>query len=89
MDKGLLGKMRGMVPLFVPLTLNVVDRADTVGKVLEIRGFSKRQFSIDFEPLSTSDLLFLAFCGGLLALALASLVLKTDLILATWQTVRG
>ena len=87
MDKGLLGKMRGMVPLFVPLTLNVVDRADTVGKVLEIRGFSKRQFSIDFEPLSTSDLLFLAFSSGLLALALASLVFKTDLIVAAWQTV--
>jgi energy-coupling factor transport system permease protein len=87
MDKGILGKMRGMVPLFVPLTLNVVDRADTVGKVLEIRGFSKRQFSIDFEPLSISDLLFLAYCAGLLALALASLVLKTDLIVATWQTV--
>jgi energy-coupling factor transport system permease protein len=89
MDKGLLGKMRGMVPLFVPLTLNVVDRADTIGKVLEIRGFSKGQFSIDFEPFSTSDLLFLAFCAGLLALALASLVLKTDLILAVWQTVGG
>jgi energy-coupling factor transport system permease protein len=87
MDKGFLGKMRGMIPLFVPLTLNVVDRADTVGKVLEIRGFSKRQFSIDFEPLSTSDLLFLAFCAGLLVLALASLVLKADLILATWQAV--
>ncbi|HSG15485.1 MAG TPA: energy-coupling factor transporter transmembrane component T [Anaerolineae bacterium] len=87
MDKGLLGKMRGMVPLFVPLTLNVVDRADTVGKVLEIRGFSKGQFSIDFEPLSISDLLFLVYCLGLLALALASLVLKTDLIVAAWQTV--
>ena len=89
MDKGLLGKMRGMVPLFVPLTLNVVDRADTVGKVLEIRGFSKRQFSVDFEPLSASDLLFLAFCAVLLTLALASLVSKTDLILAAWQTVGG
>jgi energy-coupling factor transporter transmembrane protein EcfT len=89
MDKGLLGKMRGMVPLFVPLTLNAVDRADTVGKVLEMRGFSRKQFSIDFEPLSAGDLLFLAFCTGLLALTLASIVLKTDLILAAWQAVGG
>lgn len=87
MDKGFLGKMRGMVPLFVPLTLNAVDRADTIGKVLEIRGFSKRQLSVDFESLSGYSVVFLAFSAGLLVLALASLILQTDLILAAWGAV--
>lgn len=83
MDKGLLGKMRGMVPIFVPLTLNAVDRADTIGKVLEIRGFSRRLFTIDFDPMSTGSVVFLSYSVGLLILALLSVALQTDLI-TTW-----
>jgi energy-coupling factor transport system permease protein len=82
MDKGALGKMRGMIPIFVPLTLNAVDRADTIGKVLEIRGFSRGRFTVDFDPLSVSSLSFLVFCAVLLLVSLASLILKQDLLLA-------
>lgn len=89
MDKGALGKMRGIVPIFVPLTLNAVDRADTIGKVLEIRGFSRRRFSVDFDPLAGDSVLFLAFSALLLLLALLSLALRTDLILAAWQSIAG
>lgn len=82
MDQGPIGKMRAMVPIFVPLTLNAVDRADTIGKVLEIRGFSRRAFSIDFDPMSRGSRIFLAFCGGLLVLVVASMIAGTSLIAA-------
>lgn len=85
MDKGALGKMRGMIPIFVPLTLNAVDRADTIGKVLEIRGFSRGHFSVDFDPLSVSDKLFLVFNFGLLLLGLLSVSLNQDLILSVFE----
>jgi len=68
------------VPFFVPLTLNAVDRADTVGKVLEIRGFARRQFRADFEPLSRGSWLLLVVSIALLALALASAALGQDLL---------
>ncbi len=89
MDKGPLAKMRAMVPIFVPLTLNAVDRADTIGKVLEIRGFSRRRFTVDFEPVSRGSVGFLIFCALLLAVALASVLVKSDLILAAFQTLTG
>jgi energy-coupling factor transporter transmembrane protein EcfT len=50
-DRGFLGRARGMLPIFLPLTLNAVERADTVGKVLEIRGIGRRRFQPGFEPL--------------------------------------
>jgi energy-coupling factor transport system permease protein len=50
-DQGFLGRARGMLPIFLPLTLNAVERADTVGKVLEIRGIARRRFQPGFEPL--------------------------------------
>jgi len=89
MDKGALGKMRGMIPIFVPLTLNAVDRADTIGKVLEIRGFSRRRFSVEFDPPSRLSWLFLLFCGLLLTVALASALRKQDLILTGLQGLAG
>ncbi|MFQ5419941.1 MAG: energy-coupling factor transporter transmembrane component T family protein [Anaerolineae bacterium] len=89
MDKGTLGKMRGMVPIFLPLTLNAVDRADTIGKVLEIRGFAHGRFTVDFERLAWDSWLLIAFSAVLLALALASVALKSDLILAGLQTIGG
>jgi energy-coupling factor transport system permease protein len=79
-DRGPIGRARGLVPIFVPLTLNAVDRADTVGKVLEIRGFARRQFRTDFEPLSRGGWLLLAVSIVLLGLALASAALGQDLI---------
>ena len=79
-ERGPIGRARGLVPIFVPLTLNAVDRADTVGKVLEIRGFARRQFRLDFEPLSRGSWALLAVSIVLLGLALASAALGQDLI---------
>jgi len=79
-ERGPIGRARGLVPFFVPLTLNAVDRADTVGKVLEIRGFARRQFRADFEPLSRGSWLLLVVSIALLALALASAALGQDLL---------
>jgi energy-coupling factor transport system permease protein len=79
-DRGPIGRARGLVPIFVPLTLNAVDRADTVGKVLEIRGFARRQFRPDFEPLTRGSWLLLAVSIVLLALPLISAVLGRDLL---------
>lgn len=79
-EKGLIGRARGLVPIFVPLTLNAVDRADTVGKVLEIRGFARRQFRAEFDSLSVGSWALLAVSAGLLVLALASAVVGRDLL---------
>ncbi|MFN0074563.1 MAG: energy-coupling factor transporter transmembrane component T family protein [Chloroflexota bacterium] len=67
-EQGLLGRVRGLIPIFVPLTLNAIDRADTVGKVLEIRGLARRRFNPAFEPLGIGS-------WALLALAIGTLVI--------------
>jgi energy-coupling factor transport system permease protein len=79
-EKGLLGRARSLIPIFVPLTLNAVDRADTVGKVLEIRGFARRQFRAEFDPLSAGSWVLLALSAGLLILAVASAAAGRDLL---------
>ena len=79
-EKGLLGRARSLIPIFVPLTLNAVDRADTVGKVLEIRGFARRQFRAEFDSLGAGSWALLALSVGLLALALASAATGRDLL---------
>lgn len=76
MEKGLIGKARGLVPIFVPLTLNSIDRADTVGKVLEIRGFARGQFRAEFTPLHRTSWLLLLVSVALLALAGATLLAR-------------
>jgi energy-coupling factor transport system permease protein len=50
-EQGPIGRLRGFVPIFLPLTLNAVDRADTVGKVLEMRGLARGKWRPEFEPL--------------------------------------
>ena len=82
MEKGLLGKARGFVPIFVPLTLNAVDRADTVGKVLEIRGFARRQFTPEFEGLTPGSWTLLLVSVLLTVVALGSAVASQDLLVA-------
>jgi energy-coupling factor transport system permease protein len=82
-EQGLIGKLRGLVPIFIPLTLNAVDRADTVGKVLEIRGVARRRFRPEFEPIGGPSWALLAVSLLLVALALASAATGRDLI-ATW-----
>ncbi len=81
-EQGLLGKLRGLVPIFVPLTLNAIDRADTVGKVLEIRGFARRRFRPEFEPLAAGSWALFAVSLALLAVAAASVLAGHDLIAA-------
>jgi energy-coupling factor transport system permease protein len=83
-DRGLIGKARGLIPIFVPLTLNAVDRADTVGKVLEIRGVARRRFRAEFEPLSGASWGLLAVSIALAGLAVGSAVLGRDLIIG-WR----
>lgn len=80
-DKGLIGKARGFVPIFVPLTLNAVDRADTVGKVLEIRGFARRQFRPEFGRLTLGSWILLVVSVVLTGLAVGSALLGQDLVL--------
>jgi energy-coupling factor transport system permease protein len=82
-ERGWLGKAQGLLPIFVPLTLNAVDRADTVGKVLEIRGVARRRFRPEFEPLTAASWTLLAASLLLVGLALASAALGRDLI-AGW-----
>jgi energy-coupling factor transporter transmembrane protein EcfT len=62
-DRGFLGRARGMLPIFLPLTLNAVERADTVGKVLEIRGIARRRFQPGFEPMRGRSWALLALAG--------------------------
>ena len=87
-EQGLVGKLRGLVPIFVPLTLNAIDRADTVGKVLEIRGFARRRFRPEFEPLGGGSWALLAVSLALLAVAVASILAGRDLIAATFALSR-
>lgn len=79
-EQGLIGKLRGLVPIFVPLTLNAIDRADTVGKVLEIRGIARRRFRPEFEPLSGQSWALLGVALLLAGLAVASVALGRDLL---------
>lgn len=83
-EQGLLGKLRGLVPIFVPLTLNAIDRADTVGKVLEIRGIARRRFRPEFEPLRGPSWALLGIAVLLAGLAIASAAVGRDL-LAGWR----
>lgn len=76
LEKGLIGKARGLVPLFVPLTLNSIDRADTVGKVLEMRGFARRQFRPEFAPLQMDSWVLLGITMMLFGLALVTLLYR-------------
>lgn len=69
-DQGFLGRIRGLVPIFLPLTLNAVDRADTVGKVLEIRGIARRRFRPEFGTLTLPSWLLLALAVATLGAAL-------------------
>lgn len=81
-EQGLLGKLRGIIPIFVPLVLNAVDRADTVGKVLEIRGVARRRFRPEFEPLAAPSWGLLGVSALLLGVALVALLGGHDPIAA-------
>jgi len=63
----------------LPLTLNVIDRADTVGRVLEIRGFARRQFHPKFDALNQGSWALFAVSLSLLVMAVASPALGQDL----------
>jgi energy-coupling factor transport system permease protein len=75
MDGGFLARARALVPLFVPLTLNAVDRADTVGKVLEMRGVARNLLRPEFAPLNRGS-------WALLAMAI---VLAVGAVVTLWM----
>jgi energy-coupling factor transport system permease protein len=81
-EQGFWGRIRGLIPIFVPLTLNAIDRADTVGKVLEIRGFSRRRFTPEFDPLTGGSWALLAVSAVIAAVAIASVLAGHDLVAA-------
>jgi energy-coupling factor transport system permease protein len=62
-EQDVIGQTRGLVPIFLPLTLKAIDRADTVGKALEIRGTARRRFRPEFPPLSPSSWALLALAA--------------------------
>lgn len=77
-EQGFIGRMRGMAPLFIPLTLNAVDRADTIGKVLEIRGFARRRLRVEFERFTRGSWTLLAVSLLLLLLAVVTIITGRD-----------
>ena len=79
-EQGLWGRVRALIPIFVPLTLNAIDRADTVGKVLEIRGFARRRFRPEFEPLTPGSWALLAVAVVIAVVAIASAATGHDLV---------
>jgi len=81
-DKGLVGKARGFIPIFVPLTLNAIERADTVGKVLELRGFARRKFAIEFDPLNLPSFT-LAIISAIIIVATAASIASGQSIIPT------
>ncbi len=83
-DAGFIGRMRGLVPIFIPLTLNAVDRADTIGKVLEMRGFARRQLRVEFEPLNRPSWALLLVSAALVVVALLAVVTGRDLLTGWW-----
>jgi energy-coupling factor transport system permease protein len=89
MDKGLIGKARGFIPIFVPLTLNAIERADTVGKVLELRGFARKKFSIEFDPLTKGSVALMTITGVILAVTGASIIIGQSLITILLGPVMG
>ncbi|HBY98068.1 MAG TPA: hypothetical protein DEP84_29680 [Chloroflexi bacterium] len=82
MDQGVVGKMRGLVPIFIPLTLNAVDRADTIGKVLEMRGITHRRMKPEFEALGTGSWTLLTVSVVLTMATLVSYTAGQDLVAA-------
>jgi len=86
-DKGLIGKAQGFIPIFVPLTLNAIERADTVGKVLELRGFARRKFSVEFDPLNGTSLALLAISGVIFAAILFSIMLGQSVIVLLIESI--
>lgn len=80
-DKGLIGKARGFIPIFVPLTLNAIERADTVGKVLELRGFARRKFSIEFSPLNRGSIGLMIISGIILTVTVLTIAFGQSIIM--------
>jgi energy-coupling factor transport system permease protein len=88
-DKGLIGKARGFIPIFVPLTLNAIERADTVGKVLELRGFARRKFAIEFDPLNRASVALAIISGIILVATVTSIVSGQSIIPTLLNPIMG
>jgi energy-coupling factor transporter transmembrane protein EcfT len=70
-EGGLLGRMRGLSLALIPITMNAVERADVVGRILEMRGFGSVERKISFKSWRGMDRIFLAYTILLLAFPVA------------------
>ncbi len=86
-DKGLIGKARAMIPLIVPLTLNALERADTIGKVLEMRGYAGGTGWSDFDRLDRGSIALLGLSAFLIVVAIISVLQGESIISMLMRTV--
>jgi len=81
-DKGWIGKARAFIPLLVPLTLNAIERADTVGKVLELRGYGgEAKVAAVFDKVNKKSIVIAVVSAIIIGISLASAILGRSLIL--------
>lgn len=66
-EKGFLGRIRALSLALIPITMNAIERADVVGRVLEMRGFGSVKRRASFKGWGRSDRLFLAYTLLLMA----------------------
>jgi energy-coupling factor transport system permease protein len=72
----MMGKVRGLKPVILPLILNALGKADTLGLTIDMRGYRRGR-------ADTGTLSFGALDGVVIlaALALAAIVAATNIIL--------
>ncbi|MEM2364062.1 MAG: energy-coupling factor transporter transmembrane component T [Candidatus Bathyarchaeia archaeon] len=66
-ERGFLGRIRALSLALIPITMNAIERADVVGRVLEMRGFGSVKRRASFKGWGRSDRLFLAYTILLMA----------------------
>jgi energy-coupling factor transporter transmembrane protein EcfT len=69
-ERGFLGRIRALSMALIPITMNAIERADVVGRVLEMRGFGSFEKKATFKRWGPSDRLFLIYTIMLLAFPL-------------------
>ncbi len=66
-ESGFLGRIRALSLALIPITMNAIERADVVGRVLDMRGFGSVKRKPSFRGWGPRDRLFLAYTILLLA----------------------
>ncbi|MGN0072538.1 MAG: energy-coupling factor transporter transmembrane component T family protein [Coriobacteriales bacterium] len=80
-DGGLLKRIRLMIPLCVPLLVGSVRKTNSAAIAAEVRGFNLRNRQSGFKeyPFAGADYAYMLLGLGLLAAAIATLVLNISL----------